>query len=365
MNIVELRTSLFQDLQNAMVFIEHKKMTSNGSPNSAKQFGSTSRGKTTYFFVDNEEWRVLTPECRVMISSINTFDDVKQTLTVEATAEWYESMVQELRSIAQVAFDSDQIDTSGMPFETFWNTCRVPKLLSFETYSQSKRGKRRIYIPLFHKDNEITGTCEKLDRGDVVKVSLRWHLCQTFDGDRILTGFRPMFAGGIKVIRRGGMPSPIRSPWKWDSVDFSDLSIAMYNCLCVRTPCMIITSGGSGRFVVEPSEAFAYAISDFHKLAYAEPWNNEICIKGLSDSCVDEKLMATIVPSRNSNQIEWTAVKHRILPNQPKTTATLTVTNAYKQPEMAGAKKRAYNMDMSDTPQDLHTHNDRTKRRCT
>lgn len=348
MNIVDLKGELFQDLKDPMSFLDHKKMTSTPGPTFAKQYGST-----TYFFADGEEWRTTLPECRVQISKVNAFSDSEHALTVTCPDKWTAKMTDQLKAAARLAFDSNQVqkpnDTSD--FETFWKTCRVPHMLTLETHAFTKRGRRQIYIPVFFKDKEITGThAPKV--GDIISATIRWHLCQSIDNGDIHSGFRPMVAGGLRIVTRAGTPPPIKRPWAWDDVDFTKLTVPMYHSMTVKVPCMQIEKVSGNIVTCRVPEDFAAVMNDFHQLASVPPWSGSITLTSAEDACSGAKLLATIVPILNNGHIEWSAVKHRILPNRPSTTAALAVA----KPEMVGEKRHADNTDTS--------HIEKTKRQC-
>lgn len=354
MNIVALKQELFTDLKDPMTFIEHKKMNTTSDPVRAKQFGTT-----TYFYAENgDEWRVNTDECRVMVSSINTFSEQHQKLVVSCSESWTSNIREKLEAAAKLAFTSDEIKKrEGETFEAFWEKCKVPNTLSIETYAFSRRGKRHIYIPMFFGKKEITGQYQ-LEVGDVVNLSIRWHLCQTIDGDRIYTGYRPMFSGGIEMIRKAGLPDPIRNPWSWSRVQFETLTVDMYNCLTVRIPCMEIENVQGANVRVKVSDDFDSCMQNFHEMAGATPWNHCITIHGLDSSAVGARLMATIVPAKNNEHVEWTTLKHRIIQMHPTKTAATTVRAGLQSHEETVVGKR--HADNTDT-----LNSEKTKRQCT
>ena len=363
MNIPQLKCILFSDLKEPMAYLTHRQMTSTGPANTAKRFGGT-----IYFYAGGEEWRVETPECLVHKTNINRFSDEQQQLVLKCPQKWSQNMREKLRDATRVAFDSEQVrkpegcDT----FEQFWEHCRVPDLLSVETYAFSRRGRKPIFVPVFHAGQELTGVhCP--DEGDTVKVCVRWTLCQSMDGERLHSGFRPIFAGGISIIRRAGLPSPIRTPWSWSQVDFTTLTIPMYNCVCVRMCAKIVSLDGS-RIRVQPSDEFEAAMRAFHTKAAVEPWDHVVTLHSAGNVRAGGKLMATIVPTQNNNRVEWTCVKHRILPNQPKSTAAEAVAERVAaEVEEAGverqknaATRRKRSLDNTDM-----FCSEKTKRQCT
>lgn len=348
MNIVELKCALFTDLKDPIAFLSHKKMTSTASPTYAKRYGGT-----TYFYAGEEEWRTTLPECRVQIGKVNAFSDSEHTLSVSCPDKWTKNMTDQLKVAARLAFDSDQVqkpnDTTD--FETFWKSCRVPQMLTIETFAYTKRGRRQIYIPVFYKDEEITGRYRP-EVGDIVSATVRWHLCQSMDNGELCSGFRPMVAGGIQIVARAGIPPPIKRPWAWDDVNFNELSVPMYHSMTVKVPCMRIEGVQGNTVKCAVPDEFAAVMHDFHELAGVAPWSGQISLHSALKACSGARLLATIVPIRNNAHIEWTAVKHRILPNQPTTTAAMAVANKAK----AGEKRRGDNTDTSCSVQ--------TKRQC-
>lgn len=360
MNIIDLKNVLFTELKEPLGFLKHKNLSSTGAPTEAKQFGGT-----TYFYNNGTEWREEMPECRVMIGEVNKFTKEQHQLELSCPQKWSKSMVEKLKNAAQIAFESGQvlIPDGCEGFEGFWEHCNVPKLIRVETYAYTRRGRRQLFVPIFFGKTELTGT-QHLNVGDVVQATIRWHLCQTKDDNRLYTGFRPMFSGGIRLVRRDGLPPPIRSPWSWNSVDFTTLSVPMFNSLCVKVPCMTILSQSGNTLQVQPPHDFESALNDFHEMAGVDTWDHAITIRSAAPARAGARLLATIVPTINNKRVEWMAVKHRILPNRPNTTAVKVVAEAVVEAEAkneggagkAAVKRGADSMDMSCTA--------KTKRQC-
>lgn len=351
MNIVQLKTKMFSDLKDPMSFLSHKQLTSTGPPNECRSFAGT-----TYFYVDGEEWRVTSPECSIENSTINAHTTPQQIITLKVPQTWSEKMLTQLKDAAKLAFDHGCIKHNDGDLQDVLKHCHIPKMLTVETYAFTKRGKNPIYVPIYHNNREITGTYTP-EVGDRVQLTVRWTLCQSVQDDRIVTGFRPLFSGGLQIVRRNGWPTPIRKPWNWQPVDWRTLTIPMYSCVCVRIPCMLIESLDGHIAKVSPPDDFEAAMQRFHKKASAQPWNH--CITLQSGGHVGAKLMATIVPNPDNNQIVWTCVKQRILQSNPNVTAAVAVVEEVEVSHIEAQKGQKRPGDNTDT-----SCNAKTKRLC-
>ena len=309
MNIITLKDKLFTDLKRPLVFLEEGPFQSTGIPTKTKRFGST-----VYFYDGEKEWCEKTPECHVAASNVNTFAGEQHKLVLTCPDTWVARTSEKLRAAALLAFDAGhvQVPEECKTFDAFWNQCRVPKLLSIESEAYARRGRRKIYVPVFAGKKEVTGV-HSPKAGASACVMVRWTLCQSMDGDRLHTGFRPLFSSGLCIEALGGAPPPIRRPWSWLDVDFDSLSVPMYNSLSVKAPCVTVVAVDGNIVRIAPTPTFEAVMADFHSLASSDPWCHDITLPYPHNACAGSRLMTTIVPYQNSTSIEWVATKHRVL----------------------------------------------------
>ena len=309
MDINELKCELFTDLKCPMGFLEHKGLTSFEEPTTVKAFGST-----VYFYTNDQEWLSKTPACRVMISNVNEFTSEQHKLVLDCPKDWQARQMAVLKKAAEMTYEGGLLKKACQTyatFDAFWSATRKPNMLSLQTECYARRGRRKLFIPMFDGLREVTGNV-RLERGAVVQVFFRWELSESVDDDRVHVGFRPKFATGLRVETLAGDPPTIRMPWSWLDVDFETLTMPMYNSLVVKMPCMTVLSVEGRTAIVEPPEAFEKAIQDFHALALADPWQHRITLT--SRARVGERLMASAKPCQNSTNIQWSVVKQRLLP---------------------------------------------------
>lgn len=309
MDINELKCELFTDLKCPMDFLNHKGLISFEEPTTAKAFGST-----VYFYTHDKEWLSKTPACRVMISNVNEFTSEQHKLVLECPKDWQMRQMAALKKAAEMAYEGGLLKKACQMYTTFdalWPTIHKPNMLSLQTECYAKRGRRKRFIPMFNGLREVTGNVH-LERGAIVEAIFRWELSESVDDERVHVGFRPKFATGLCIQTLAGEPTAIRKPWSWIDVDFETLAMPMYNSLVVKMPCMVIKDVEGLIASVEPPEEFEKALQDFHTLALAEPWQHRITLT--ARATIGERLMASVKPSQNSTNIQWVAVKQRLLP---------------------------------------------------
>ena len=339
MNIIQLKNELFTDLKTPIGFLSHGGFQTTGTPTTAKRFGST-----IYFYDGENEWHEETPVCRVIDSNVNEFKSEEHRIMLQCPKDWAEETTSKLRSAANIAFSMKLCTVhENETFDAFWERCRVPNMLTFEKQAFARRGRRKQYVPIFHGSKELTGVVTP-KRDAEVKVMLRWFLCETKDGDRVHVGFRPQFARGIRISKLGGPPPIIRTPWSWLDVDFETLSVPMYGSLIVKMPCFTIETVNNDRVRVSPTSEFKRALEDFHALAMADNWSGWIQVPpGHKKPPVPgSRLMASIMPVQTANNtIQWTAVKHRVLPPRK----SVPEAAGPSAPEVVGANRRDFEKD--------------------
>lgn len=312
MDINGLKCELFTDLECPMDFLEHKGLLSFEEPTAAKAFGST-----VYFYTNDKEWFSKTPACRAMISNVNEFTSEQHKLVLDCPKDWQERQLAVLKKAAEMAYVNKLLKKACQmyaTFDAFWSATHKPNMLSLQTECYARRGRRKLFIPMFDGLREVTGNVH-LERGAIVEAIFRWELSESVDDERVHVGFRPKFAAGLCVKTLAGDPPAIRTPWSWIDVDFETLTMPMYNSLVVKMPCMTIKEVKGLTATVEPTKEFEKALQDFHTLALADPWQQRITLT--ARATVGQRLMASAKPCQNSTNIQWVAVKQRLLPPRP------------------------------------------------
>lgn len=369
MNIIALKNAAFQNISSPMSYVNTKNMTSTSGPMTV-----TVRSKTARVYNGDIEWRTQTPVVRVMDSNVNDFNTGEHTLRVDCPKDWTVTQLDKLQKIARMVYDQrlmpdscDAVDN----FDAFWSLCRKPHMFTLHMPSHSKRGRHRLYVNMYHRGTEKTGTVA-LTRGSLVKIAVQWTLHETVLDDHVQLGWRPHLAGGIDIVQLPGPPPIVRRPWSWLDVDFERLTRGMFQTMWVKAPTMTIERLVPGGFQVATCAAFDAAIRDFHAVAGATPWTGTVMNATKTRPVVGTRAMLTLTPTRDNNTICWSAVKMRSLPPAPpvpqpmtsptsmspktKTTSDLV---AKAEAETHPAEKKRYR-DNKDTSSDA-----KTKRQCT
>lgn len=304
MEIHELKRSLFQDLDNPMGFLTNKGFVENTPPDSAKLFGST-----LYFYCNNKEWKVVTPECRVLSSSVNSFVHPTHVLTLDVSNEWKMQMLEQLKSASKIAWEQKLLPmVSKMieSFEDFWNLCRKPEMLSLEEHAYSRRGRKKQFINLFHMGKEITGHV-LLQQNAVVKVSIKWTLSESEESGSF--GWRAHFSSGVDICKFGGEPFVIRKPWTWEEFQMKDLMVPFYDSFVVKTPALHVAQvqGSVIRVDIEKenTNAFVGAVQSLHQMSGKTLWDGCICIIGTKKAEVGDVIVASVFPKIQGDSVVW------------------------------------------------------------
>lgn len=283
-------------------------MQESGPPNSAKAFGSS-----VFFYNDNKKWTVLTPNCPVVTSSVNSFTSETQTLTVHPPQEWIDNMTTQLREAASIVYEQQLLPLSCAAFDTFeefWARCRKPKMLTLEAPAFARRGRCKQFLNLFHNGLEITGRV-LLQRHSGVSISVQWSLSESEESGEF--GWRPHFAGGVNVHRFGGEPPAIRRPWSWETIDPNTLTVPLHDSFVVKTPGLSVESAADNvvRIARHLKPKFVAAIQALHVLAGKTPWDGTICVVGSKQVRAGNIIVASILPQIEGGQITW--YTHKLL----------------------------------------------------
>lgn len=299
MTIYDLKQTVFNDLDNPMSFLTTKGFETS-TPRQTKQFGAF------YFYNGSKEWFVTTPSCTVLKADVNTFKNGEHILVLKIDDElWIEATKQKL--IEAIKLAHPEMEQSARPLEDIVKYCHFPNFQKLELRSKykAKRSKVFQYVNMYYNNTEITGT-STLTVGSTVTCSLRFILSETTHEDNhIDTGIRADFGAGIRVQQLYGTPDAIKRPWDWKGVDFETLAMPMYSSVRVKTPAMQIASVGVNSMQVVPKQDFKKAIDQFHVSAGADVWDGKIYTR--KQIATGDVVVATVVPMRNNQYIEWTA----------------------------------------------------------
>ena len=354
MDIFTLRNEMFTDLTGGMDFLLHKGFIDDDVVSSARCFRDT-----VYFYSNVGEWYSDIPECEILNCNINRFGGEEHTCTLDVGEECMQNIMLKLKGAAKMVFEGKMLKNSTSScstFEQFWKGCNVPKQISLTSFAFTKRGHRKQYINIYNSDQEITGSVD-IATGSIVKCPVRWSISESGPKDRVEYGFRAHFGPGIRIIRMAGKPPPIKRPWDWDSVDFNTLALPMYKYLVVKTPALEIIKTTSEYVQVKLTKKpiFAKAMENFHSLANVLQWDGIIYFKTSKNARVGDFVLASVVPTRNTNNIQWNAQKFLRM-KRAKAVVSREEGQAEVVGQMAGQKRDAGNMDNSPVL--------RTKRLC-
>mgnify|MGYP006099597589 FL=1 len=318
MDIHQLKRSVFHDLDNPMGYLQDKGFTEPDTPpDSARLFGSS-----LYFYCNGAEWKVVTPECRVLSSSVNSFVHPTHALTLDVPKEWKRQMLEQLKQASQLAWEqkllpmvSKHLDT----FDEFWRLCNKPPMLSLEAHAYSRRGKKKEYLNLFHRGEEITGHV-LLQEEARVKVSMKWSLSESEESGSF--GWRAHFSSGIDICTFGGQPFVIRKPWSWEDLKVNQLVVPLHDSFVVKTPalCVAQVQGAVVRVEIEneKTKLFVEAVQALHQCMGKIAWDGCICIIGAKRARLDDVIVASIVPKLEGDTIAWYTQKIYISNNETR-----------------------------------------------
>ena len=305
MNIFALKDVLFCDLKDPMGFLRHRGFHSGEEINSARAFGDT-----VYFYTNDGEWSTITEPCVVSAASVNDFKGEEHFCSLKVSNEWLLATTSVLRNAARIAFDQQLLRRAVVQystFEEFWDNCSVPtRTIRLSTFAYTKRGHKKQFINMYNKEKEITGLIP-LIKGSVVKVPIRWTLSESGEDGRIEYGFRAQFCAGIEIVKLGGPPPTLKRPWDWSTVDFTTLSVPMYDSFSIRTPAMEIVEnlGHSIRVNVSKKPIFKEAMREFHQKLGSNEWDGTMYFKKSKSAPVGHFASTTVVAVRNRSHIEW------------------------------------------------------------
>ena len=246
---------------------------------------------------------------------LSIFDETEHKLTLDCSPSWSLKTVEKLKAASRLAFESGVLNVHVDSFETFWTCCKVPDMLSMQKNTHARRGRRKIYIPLYHQGKELTGVVTP-DVNAIVQPMVRWCLHDTSTDDCPSFGWRAHFGGGIIINRLGAPPVPIREPWTWSDVDFASLSIPLYDKLIVKMPCMHIKDISGSVATVTATDAFHDAMQHFHSRAGADEWSFQVELPHNHSAQPGQRMLASITPSKMGNSIMWYVEKHRLVPGR-------------------------------------------------
>lgn len=299
MTIYDLKQAVFNDLENPMSFLTTKGFE-DSTPTKIRNFGGF------YFYNDNTEWFVTTPPAMVLKADVNTFKNGDHVLVLSIDDDLWESSIRE-KLVAALKLAHPQMEQSALPVDDIVKHCYFPKFKKLEIRSKytAKRSKVLQYVNMYNKDTEITGGCN-LSTGCKISCSIRFILSETkHENGHIDTGFRVDLGSGIRVHQMAGVPDAIKRPWDWSEVNFDNLAMPIYNSVRVKTPAMRVASVGVHSIQVDTKPEFKAAIDEFHKRAGVEAWDQQIMTSPNKPIASGDVAVATVVPNRNNQRIEW------------------------------------------------------------
>ena len=302
MTIYDIKAKVFNDLTNPMAFLTNKGFE-DSAPESVQQYYGAFN-----FYGARGKWLVNTPPSKVIKADINAFKNEEHSITLDIQDKtWARQTRQSLIDALKIAHP--HMEQSEIPIEQVIERCYIPDLAKLEIRSKYTARRSRVlqFINMYNGDNEITGKCN-IGPGSVVSCSIRFSLTERRnDQGRIETGFKCDFGSGIRVHTLDGRPDAIKRPWDWTGVDFESLTMPMYNSVRVKTPAMQVATVGLNSVQVEAKSEFKKAIDDFHERAGADAWNQQIMTSPKKLIVSGDVAVATVVPKRNNQRIEWTA----------------------------------------------------------
>jgi len=302
MTIYDIKASAFNDLDTPMSFLTTKGFDPNICvPVSVQQFGafhfSGARGK----------WFVQTPPATVIKADVNAFKNGEHSITLSIQDDaWIEATTKSLIEALKLAHP--HMEQSEIPVEQVVQRCYIPNFKKLEIRSKYKAKRTKVlqYVNMYNGDNEITGKCN-IGPGSVVSCSILFTLSETkHEEGHIDTGFKCGFGAGIRVHTLDGLPDAIKRPWDWSSVNFDSLTMPMYNSVRVKTPAMQVSAVGINSVQVESKSDFKDAMNQFHAAAGADAWDEKILTSAKRSIATGDVAVATVVPRRNNQRIEWT-----------------------------------------------------------
>ena len=302
MDIHALKRSLFNDIPDPLSLLTNHGICASGPPVKARAFGSS-----VFFYTDTKKWTVLTPNCTVVRSSVNSFTSETHTLTVKTPLDWQATMTDQLQAAAAIAYNQQLLPracAACSTFEEFWSRCRKPQMLTIEAPAFSRRGRQKQFINLFHNGTEITGRV-LLQRNSSVSICVQWSLSESEESGEF--GWRPHFAGGMIVHRFGGEPHAVRRPWAWGTIDPTTLTVPLHDSFVVKTPGLSVESveGNAVRVVRHLKPNFVAAIQALHVVADKTLWDGTIYVVGHKKVRAGNTIVASILPQIEGGQILW------------------------------------------------------------
>lgn len=302
MTIYDIKAKVFNDLTTPMAFLKTRGFE-DSVPESVKQYYGTFN-----FYGARGKWFVNTPAAKVIKADVNAFKNEEHSIILDIQDEtWIRQTRKSLIDALKIAHP--HMEQSEIPIEQVIQRCYFPDLTKIEIRSKYKARRSRVlqFINMYNGDNEITGKCN-IGPGSVVSCSIRFSLAERRnDEGHIETGFKCDFGPGIRVHTLDGRPDAIKRPWDWSGVNFESLTMPMYNSVRVKTPAMQVATVGVNSVQVDAKDDFEEAINNFHERAGAEAWNHQIMTSPKNKIAPGDVAVATVVPKRNNQRIEWTA----------------------------------------------------------
>lgn len=348
MDIYALKDVLFTDLENPLGYLDDGGFVNDLVPDSATVYGNT-----VYFFSNGMDWHSLSEEITVGRAEVNTFRGDEHTCMMKSSDTWSENVLASLRICAKLVYDQQLLPVASdsySTFESFWHDCaKETKKISLRDYAYTRRGHQKQFINMYNSSEEITGKVTLL-KDSVVQMPIRWTLVAMADVEMVTFGFRPSFCSGIRVIKMGGPLPVIKRGWSWSDVDFTSLTVPMYDSFIVKSPALEVTDQFGMTFKIELGKKpeFQEAIRAFHVQANVPEWDGTIHLRTSKTVCVGDFVIAKMTCVRNKDRIDWHTEHFFALPRRLQNEGMVV--------EKVGTKRDVDSMDSSPVV--------KTKRQC-
>ena len=305
MDMNNLKSDLFQDLNLPMNWLNTRGMTSNGTPKGIEIFGNT-----VYF--ENalqEKWSSIVSGT-VLSSTINKFGpNCINSITVQLPGN--SQIIDQLKQAAMLVYNNNQLPCTQRyaTFEEFWVNCGRPvDTILVEAPCFSRRGRKKDFINIYDENlQEITGKVSPCKNAKV-EIALRFSFSETEDSGHF--GFRALFGSGIILKTFGGDALVIKRPW--DIVGISEnLTVKMHDSFLIKSPALTVTdlNGNVATVDMSTQSTFLTIVQQIHQKAGKWAWDATINVCG-NKIAVGDVCIFQMWPEKTENgTLEWYSSK--------------------------------------------------------
>ena len=305
MDMNDLKSELFQDLNLPMNWLNTRGMKSNGPPTGFENFGNT------VYFVNalQGKWSSIVSGT-VLSSTINNFGpNCINSITVQLPGN--NQIIDQLKAAAILVFDHNQLPCTQRyaTFEEFWVNCGRPvDTILVEAPCFSRRGRKKDFINIYDENlQEITGKVSPCKNAKV-EIALRFSFSETEDSGHF--GFRALFGAGIILKTFGGDPLLIKRPWDIDGIS-ENLTVKMHDSFLIKSPALTVTvlNGNVATVDMSTQSTFLAIIQQLHQKAGKWAWDATINVCG-NKIAVDDVCIFQMWPEKTENgTLEWYSSK--------------------------------------------------------